>query len=317
MIMKNRFLLIFTFIPLFVILSACASSNKNKEVESNSEEQLNEEYTAVLTDYIVSGDPIFVFYANLDDYEQILVVNDNGENDLEELRNPSNFGKTYKLVCGGNSISQEELTTYLADSIVSFEKIADNKEFSAKVKKTLYEEFSYEIIELELPFKIDYETLDIMADNVISIPDSNYRLFIKTEGKYKDIEKEYGMESYEMNKYRHETELGFLGKLVENEPDFDLYIISEIPFNRKLGAEGAPMTFRIVSIDKNGNVISSITFAREFSAADNYLVEGEIFEDLVISLNTKYFEDGGGDPYIEEPEFYHVTKNGKIEKDEL
>lgn len=317
MTMKNKFLLIFAFLPLLVVVSACGSGNKNKEVESNSKEQLNEEYTAVLTDYIVSGDPIFVFYANLDGLEQILVVNDNGESNLEELRNPSNFGKTYKLICGGSSISQEELTTHLADSIISFEKVADDKEFSAKVKKTLYEEFSYEIIELELPFKVDYETLDIMSDNVISIPDSNYRLFIQTEGKYTNIEKEYGMESPDMNKYRHETELGFLGKLVEDEPGFDLYIISEMPFIRKFDAEGAPLVFKLVSIDENGNVISSITFAREFSAADNYLVEGEIFEDLVISLNTKYFEDGGGDPYIEEPEFYHVTNKGKIVKDEL
>lgn len=315
--MKNRIILILSIVQVVFFLSACGSSTSSKsDAESNSDEQ-SEEYTAVLTDYIVSGDPIFVFYANLDGYPQTLVVNDNGEKNIEELRNPSNFGKTYKLVCAGNSISQEELTTYLADTLVSFEKVTEDKGFSAKVKTLLYEVFSYEIIELELPFKIDYETLDILSDNVISIPDSNYRLFIKTEGKYTNIEKEYGMESPDMNKYRHETELGFLGKLVEDEPGFDLYIISEMPFIRKFDAEGAPMTFKLVSIDKNGNVISSITFAREFSAADNYLVEGEIFEDLVISLNTKHFEDGGGNPYIEEPEFYHVTNKGKIEKDEL
>ena len=314
--MRSGIITIITIAMAIVLFEACGNT-KSKTNEDQSDKEQREEYTAVLTDYIVSGDPIFVFYANLDGQAQVLVVNDNGEKHLEELRNPESFGNTFSIVCAGNSISQEELTTYMADTLVSFEKVANNKDFSAKIKQMLYEEFEYEIIELELPFRIDYETLDIMSDNVISIPDSHYRLFIKTEGKYKDIEKEYSMQSPGMNKYRHETELGFLGKLVEDEPGFDLYIISEMPFIRKFDAEGAPITFKLVSIDKNGNTISSITFAREFSAADNYLVEGEIFEDLVISLNTKYFEDGGGDPYIEEPEFYHVTNNGKIEKDEL
>jgi len=305
--MKNTIFSTLAF--AIIILASCGNQNttNNNTVENDTLANDTKIYKAIFVGFLTGEYQLFSFYANNNGFPKFLVINDNNEPEWEIFRNPENFGKYYELKTSGNDIERmSELEQFNAGAIVSATPLPEDAAFKAEVKERLYQEFTEDLTELELPFEMNESNFEEISLRKIHLPDEYYWLFVKTEGAYKNVVEEY---SYtEGNTYMHENELFYSGKIMHDSPDFDILMFAELPFISKLGAEGTALTYRLMTVSKTGEKISELVFAQEYTVADDSKISGLIESSLQIKIVIANEEK------TIETTSYKITKEGKIIK---
>ncbi len=314
-------LLVTLFIGNLIFLAACnqqngssentqqADSTANVQMENQSENTIQ----AVYFEHAELSNLSFIFYFEKNGILSPLIIRDNGEKELEELRNPQNYNKLFELKTTQISSQFEEIEQYFADSIKSAVQINENQALLSRVIKETYLQYIFEMDEVELPLAINKESFDLFESKAIGIPNKFFWLYANKQNKFVDVRQEYGYT--EGNKYQPEMEIFDHGKIPTYDNAYDLFLISELPFRTKLGADGEMRIYKLCTFSKSGERIAELTFARDYSIADDLMITGIIEEDLSIKITQTLFDENANEVLNYDNFSYTINKNGEIIQD--
>jgi len=216
-------LLVVLFISSLIFSMGC-NQPKNNDENNEEKESANQTENTVRAVYFEHADLYnlsFIFYFENNGYLSPLIIKDNGEKELEELRNPQNYNKCYEIKTTVISTQFEEIEQHFADSILSLVQLTENKELISKVNKEIYFQYINDMDEMELPIAINKESFDVFNSQAISIPDKFFWLFTNTQNKFIDVRQEYGYT--DGKKYQPETAISMNGKIPTDGNQFDLF----------------------------------------------------------------------------------------------
>ena len=190
---------------------------------------------------------------------------------------------------------------------------------SGEQDKEKLNEFYSNFKEIQLPFKDNDKKLQ-KIDKKTKVANKFIDILTDTVG---------GFTQTKLDSEPHfKTDYYYVGKIPAVDKNFDIIIVSEIPYYGQVGPDDIHLTYKIYTISETGKIISSVIFAEELWAVqgESAYMDGYINENLEIS--TTYWSKSWKVEDIAEPEEepekftkgniekYKINNDGTIKKTE-